>query len=130
MNRKALRCWSLIIISVLAGLVMVFVFSTKEASYQCQGHMEGKGAKDTLYFKLTEYRWWVLWADNDGLLNIEVPSRAIIELFIIKRVGDQVQLFTFDNNLRGYFSILSNHIAVFLDPAFEGTCKIIERSSN
>jgi hypothetical protein len=126
MSKKWLRVLLLVLISIVGGLVIVFLFSTKEASYQCEGEMEGKAAKDTLYFKLTEYRWWVVWADNDGLLNIEVPSRAIIELFTIKRVGDQVQLFTFGNNLRGYFSILSNHIVVFLDPAFEGNCKKIE----
>jgi hypothetical protein len=110
---------------------MVFVFSAKETSYQCEGEFDGKGAKDSIFFKLTEYRWWVFWADNDGLLTIEVPSRASHGgLFHIKRVGDQIQLISFDNGLRGSFSFLSNHIVAFLDPTFEGTCKRIDRPSN
>jgi hypothetical protein len=89
MSKSWPRRFLSLLVLICGGLLAIFLFSAKEASYRCEGAFEGKEVKDTVYFKLTEYRWWVLWANNDGRLNLEIPSKAAFgDLFPIKRVGD------------------------------------------
>ncbi|WHZ27562.1 MAG: hypothetical protein OJF51_002359 [Nitrospira sp.] len=122
------RTWSWRLSVFITGVfVFLFFFSTKKTSYQCDGQFEGKEIKEIVYFKLTENRWWVLWADNDGLFDIEVPSRASHGgLFVFKRIGDQIQLFSFENRLKGTFSFLSNHAVFWLDSDYQGACRRID----
>lgn len=109
--------------------VVVFFYSLKESSYQCDGTFGGESKQSTLYLKVTENRWWVhLWSDNDGRVNLEIPNKDY-EVYWLKRNGDQLQLWK-DRNLKGLkgnFSLISYSLFLHLDPKiFEGVCKKLE----
>jgi len=79
--------------------------------------------------KVEQYRWWVgLWGKSDGALWIEIPNENIEYFGDIVKVGDQLQIYDYQKNLKGYFSTLSNTLSVLLgEKTFDGSYKTIEK---
>jgi hypothetical protein len=119
--------------AVIAILLFAFVvnFSSVESRYQCLGKITAKDVPTpkTAYVKVEQYRWWVgLWGKSDGALWIEIPNENMEYFGDIVRVGDQLQIYDYKKNLKGYFSTLSNTLSVFLgEKTFDGSCKTIEK---
>jgi hypothetical protein len=57
---------------------LLTTFSTIETPYECNGELtfKGKAQPDTLYIKLEEYRWWIVWGDSDASLLVEYPNEC------------------------------------------------------
>lgn len=110
-------------------IIVAFLFSSKESYWQCDGNFTGQTAKERIYFKLTEWRWWlVLWEMDvsDGRLNIEASRNPKVDRLRILKLGDKYQI-NDGEHLRGWFSLLSHNISIYGDPAFEGNCTQVER---
>ena len=119
--------------TVIAILLFAFIvnFSSEESRYQCIGKITVKDASisKTAYLKIGQYRWWIgLWGKSDGVLWIEIPNENMEYFGDIVKVGDQLQIYDHQKNLKGYFSTLSNTLSVFLgEKTFDGSCNIIEK---
>ena len=116
-------------LAVTALLLFVFVanFSSVESRFQCSGEITSRGnsQRATIYMKLHEYRWWVdLWSDSDGSVWLEVPNSALEYFEHVVEVGDQLQIYDYQKNPRGYFSTLSKSLSITTQIwSFDGTCK-------
>lgn len=81
-----------------------------------------------LYFKLTEYRWWVgLWSNSNGYLSIEIPNELSDYFDSIQKNGDKIYIYDKEKN-SGIFSTLSQSLMLNIDffGNFEGQCEIIK----
>lgn len=123
------------IVLILCAVIVVLFFSEKKSYYQCEGTLGEEPA--TAYFKLSEYRWWVLSRSmyGNGHLNLEIPRNpgTIADYFIIRRnEADDILLFNIDNKFRGIFSSVSDNVEISLSPtsSFNGPCKRIEGKSD
>ena len=125
---KYLSSFAVIVILLFAFIVN---FSSVESRYQCIGKITVKDASisKTAYLKIGQYRWWIgLWGKSDGVLWIEIPNENIEYFGDIVKVGDQLQIYDHQKNLKGYFSTLSNTLSVFLgEKTFDGSCNILEK---
>lgn len=119
----------------MAAIIFLFVlvanFSSVEHRFQCTGKLARNDApvSSTLYIKIAEYRWWVgLWSDSDAALWLEMPSEAVEYFGNVVEVGDQLQIFGFEKDLRGNFSTLSKVLALKTSSGFfDGICQRIQR---
>lgn len=116
---------------LFVGFILVVLnFSGTESKFKCNGEalINGKSQKSSVFIKLHEYRWWVgLWNDSDGSIWLEAPKVTLAYFDNLNDSGNQIQIYERDN-LRGYFSKLSNTLEIH-DPdiSFTGTCKAIEK---
>lgn len=121
--------------AITAVIVFLFVlvanFSTVENRFQCSGKLARNDASiaSTLYIKIAEYRWWVgLWSNSDAALWLEMPSEAVDYFSHVVEVGDQLQIFGLEKDLRGNFSTLSKILTLKTSSGFfDGKCQRIER---
>lgn len=122
--------------ALVAAAVLLFVFvanfSSTESRFQCSGEISSAGNSQptTVYIKLEKYRWWFgLWGDSDGAVWLEIPNMTFEYYPHTVEVGDQLQLFDSDKNLKGNFSTLSKAIAISIpvDGFFDGTCTRIDQ---
>ena len=121
----------IIVTSLLLLFVFVANFSATEYRYECKGSFKTADEQyedDTIYLKLSDYRFWVkMWSGSDASLNIEVPNKHVDYYGHLEKVGDQLQIYDFDKNLKGNFSKLSKTLALqtYLG-FFDGTCKRVK----
>jgi hypothetical protein len=120
---KFIKYFGALIVVAIFLSVIVTNFSSVESRFQCSGETSTKEGPHptTIYMKLIKYRWWVgLWSKSDGALWLEIPNKAVEYYGNIVEVGDQLQIYDSQNNIKGNFSTLSK--AIFIGD-FEGICK-------
>ena len=123
---KALKYLGALLAVVILLFLFVANFSSVASTFECIGKTTTEGASQpsTIYIKLDEYRWWVgLWSESDASLHMEIPDSFVDYFGHVARVGDQYQIFDFNKNLKGNFSILSKALALSTPAGFfDGTC--------
>lgn len=136
--KKILKKIIKLFLVLVVGLILIFYIlanhSEKETSYKCVGYilMNNNEYPKDFYFRLTEYKWWIFWADSPGFINLEVPNEWVNIYWDLKNVGDQIQIFEKDfssNKLKiiGNFSRLSKILRLQTHLGFyDGECKKIE----
>jgi hypothetical protein len=120
---------TLAIVGVALFLIVVN-FSAVQTRYECPGTISRNGASETatLFVKVETYRWWVhLWADSDASFWYEIPSVTVGYFGDVIEVGDQLQIYEFQNKgIAGNFSTLSKALALKVPGGFfDGICKQI-----
>ena len=107
------------------ALIAVLGFSSVESRYQCT-HNVSVERPQTIFLKLTEYRWWVgLWSNSTGSLWLEIPNSNVAYFGHLTRAGDLIQIFDKEGaGPSGNFSTLSNAVELRIAPqqVFEGRC--------
>ena len=124
---KLLKFLGAFLVVAIGLFLFVVNFSALETRFQCPGEISsnGKSQQVTVYMKLHEYRWWVgLWSDSDGSVWLEVPNSSLEYFERVVEVGDQLQIYDYQKNPKGYFSSLSKTLAITTSVwSFDGTCK-------
>lgn len=75
--------------------------------------------------RLTEYRWWVnLWNDSDGMLRVEIPGNNAETFLYLKRVEDQIQIWTVrDATTSGSYLLPGAKLSIAIKSGdFRGAC--------
>jgi hypothetical protein len=128
---KLIKYLGALIAAAVILLVFVANFSAVETHFQCSGTItkHSNSQPETIYMKLQEYRWWVgLWSDSDGSVWLEVPNGSLEYFERVIEVGDQLQIYDYQKNPKGYFSSLSKTLAITTTTwSFAGTCKRVEK---
>ncbi len=128
---KLLKYLGALLVAAIGLFLIAANFSAVETRFQCSGEISShdNSQQATIYMKLREYRWWVeLWSDSDGSVWLEVPNRALEYFEHIVEVGDQLQIYDHQRNLKGHFSSLSKTLAVTTSVlSFDGICKRVEK---
>ena len=131
---KLLRYAGALLIAAFGLFLFAAYFSEVETRFRCSGEFssDGNPQKATLYVKLDEYRWWVVWVDSDGDITLEVQNKPLVDLFAIKRNHDLLTIYAYayahEKRPQGYFSTLSKTLAVTTDRwSFDGTCNHVEK---
>lgn len=127
--KKILKYIGIGLVLIILLFIFIINFSEVESSFKCEGEMslENENTPETIYLKLTEYRFWVsLWSNSNASIVIEIPNMVYDYYSQVEEVGDQLQIFDKYpiKKLKGNFSKLSKSLAVQLEPYgfFEGTC--------
>jgi len=111
---------------IVLVLFFVGVFSTTETKFECNGELT-KGEKlinphQKLFVNLTKYRFWVLlWNTSYGTMRVELPNEGFDVYGKLNKQLDIIYINTYQDNMRGMFSTLSNTINV--DVSYSGTFK-------
>ncbi len=128
---KLLKYAGALLIAAFGLFLFVVYFSSVETRFRCSGEFssDGNPQKATLYVKLDELRWWVVWVDSDGDITLEVQNKPLVDRFVsIKKNGDLLTMYDSEKLPRGYFSTLSKTLAVTTDRwSFDGTCNHVEK---
>lgn len=128
---KLLKYLGAFLIAAIGLFLFVVNFSAVEKRFQCFGEISSQNTRQqaTIFMKLHEYRWWVgLWSESDGSVWLEVPNRALEYFERVVEVGDQLQIYDYQRNPKGYFSSLSKTLAITASTwSFDGTCKKVEK---
>ncbi|MDO8207750.1 MAG: hypothetical protein Q7T38_08025 [Gallionella sp.] len=128
---KLLKYFGAFLVAALGLFLFVVNFSAVETRFQCSGEIspQNNSQQATIFMKLHEYRWWVgLWSDSDGSVWVEVPNRTVEYFERVIEVGDQLQIYDYQRNLKGYFSSLSKSLSIKTAAwSFDGTCKKVEK---
>jgi hypothetical protein len=128
---KLLKYLGAFLVAALGLFLFVVNFSAVETRFQCSGEISSQNNRQqaTIFMKLHEYMWWVgLWSDSDGSVWLEVPNRALEYFERVVEVGDQLQIYDYQRNPKGYFSSLSKTLAITSSAwSFDGTCKKVEK---
>ena len=108
-------------------LTLVGLFSSKESQLVCHGTLDrsNESIGVDLNMRLTEYRWWVnLWNDSDGMLRVEIPGSNAETFLYLKRVEDQIQIWTVrDATTSGSYLLPSAKLSIAIKSGdFRGTC--------
>ena len=108
-------------------LTLVGLFSSKESQLVCHGTLDrsNESIGVDLNMRLTEYRWWVnLWNDSDGMLRVEIPGNNAETFLYLKRVEDQIQIWTVrDATTSGSYLLPSAKLSIAIKSGdFRGTC--------
>jgi len=106
---------------------LVGLFSSKESQLVCHGTLDrsNESIGVDLNMRLTEYRWWVnLWNDSDGMLRVEIPGNNAETFLYLKRVEDQIQIWTVrDATTSGSYLLPSAKLSIAIKSGdFRGTC--------
>ena len=65
--------------------------------------------------------------DSDAALHLEIPNRDYDYFGLLKRVGDQYQIFDSQKKPKGNFSTLSKTLALDTSVGFfDGVCKKVD----
>lgn len=119
------------LVATIGLFVFVANFSAVETHFQCFGEIssQGKSQQATIYMKLHKYRWWVgFWSDSNGSVWIEFPNRSFEYFEHVIELGDQLQIYDYQKNPKGYFSTLSKTLAVTTSVwSFNGICNKVEK---
>ncbi|MCF6319035.1 MAG: hypothetical protein L3J83_07120 [Proteobacteria bacterium] len=113
-------------------LLFVFVanFSSVASNFQCTGEIlvDEKPSSATIYIVLMEYRWWVgLWSESDGNIQLEIPNKTLSYYSHIVEAGNRFRIYNPPNEMKGYYSTLSNTLALKTPLGFfDGKCKEIK----
>ena len=128
---KLLRYAGALLIAAFGLFLFVVYFSAVETRFRCSGEFssDGNPQKATLYVKLDEYRWWVVWVDSDGDITLEVQNKPLVDRFVsVEKNGDLLTIYDREKRPRGYFSTLSKTLAVTTSRwSFDGTCNHVEK---
>ena len=128
---KLLKYLGALLVAAIGLFLIVVNFSAVETLFQCSGEISshGNSQQDTIYMKLHEYRWWVgLWGDSDGSVWLEVPNRNFQYFEHVVEVGDQLQIYDYERNIKGNFSSLSKTLFITTSVwSFDGTCKRVAK---
>lgn len=128
---KLLKYLGAFLVASLGLFLFIVNFSTVETRLQCSGEISAQNnpQQATIFMKLHEYRWWVgLWSDSDASVWLEVPNRRFEYFGHVVEVGDQLQIYDSQRNLKGHFSSLSKTLAVTTSAwSFDGACKRVEK---
>ncbi len=126
---KILKYVGTVALAIVLLFVFVANFSAVESRFQCPGSVSVNDVSTptTVYIRIEQYRWWVgLWSDSDATLWLEIPNQAVEYSSHVIEVGDQLQIFDFDNMMKGNFSSLSHTLALQTSRGFfDGECKSI-----
>ena|ERR1017187_2775726 len=117
-----------ILVVAIVLLFIVITFGATSSAFECNGKLTDVNLDKPaiLYFKLNEYRWFILWAKNNGMVNVEIPQ-IYVGSYNVQRVLDQYQLFDLENNFKGNYSALSKTISLQTNQGFfDGNCKRID----
>jgi hypothetical protein len=59
--------------------VILLNFSTNISTLECPGALSSKQGElpATVYLKIERYGWWVVWAESDGNVTLEIPNQWI-----------------------------------------------------
>jgi hypothetical protein len=106
---------------------LVDLFSSKESQLVCHGTLDrsNESIGVDLNMRLTEYRWWVnLWNDSDGMLRVEIPGNNAETFLYLKRVEDQIQIWTVrDATTSGSYLLPSAKLSIAIKSGdFRGAC--------
>lgn len=128
---KLLKYLGALLVAAIGLFLIVVNFSASETRFQCSGKISshGNSQQATIYMKLHEYRWWVgLWGDSDGSVWLEVPNRTFEYFEHVVEVGDQLQIYDYERNIKGNFSSLSKTLFITTSVwSFDGTCKRVAK---
>ncbi len=128
---KLLKYIVAFLVAAIGLFLFVANFSAVETRFQCTGKIssQGKSQHAIIYMKLHEYRWWVgFWSDSDGSVWLEVPNSSLEYFERVIEVGDQLQIYDYQKNPKGYFSNLSKTLAVTTSVwSFDGTCNKVKK---
>ena len=128
---KLLKYLGAFLVASLGLFLFIVNFSAVETRLQCSGEISALNnpQQATIFMKLHEYRWWVgLWSDSDASVWLEVPNRTFEYFGHVVEVGDQLQIYDSQRNLKGHFSSLSKTLAVTTSAwSFDGACKRVEK---
>lgn len=117
------------VVSVVLLFAFVANFSAVESRFQCSGSLSLNDASSTatVYLRVERYRWWVsLWSDSDAAIWLEIPNQFVETFSEVLEVGDQLQIFGLDAEIKGNFSTLSHVLALQTSRGFfDGECKRI-----
>jgi hypothetical protein len=126
---KVAKYFGIVVLGVVLLFAFVVNFSSVESRFQCSGKLSDPGFSkpSTVYIKVAMYRWWVhLWSESDAALWLEIPNEALDYFGHVIKVGDQLQIYGFQKDIKCHFSTLSNALGLSTAKGFfEGTCKRI-----
>lgn len=125
---KNMKKITLILSTIVSLIVLVGFFSTKSTNYECTGSFKKNSTDKVIFLKYKEYRFWVgLWNDSKGMLWIEIPGKDSDVVTEIKEVGNLLQLYGYNKEMKGHFSTLSKFISIRISGDFyDGQCKEIK----
>jgi len=114
----------LMVLLVGAGLLTT-VFASVETQYECDGRISGSADElHKVFFKLEEYRWWVIWTESKGSFSYELPRKYVGYYPHIYVAGDNLFISDGAGLLRGNFSKLSKSLSLKTPYGFfDGYCK-------
>ena len=123
-----------ILVKTIGVLVLIFIFviafSTTESKFECNGELTKDekliNPRQKLFVNLTKYRFWVyLWNTSYGTMRVELPNEGFDIYGKLNKIQDIVYINTYQDNMRGMFSVLSNTINVDVSyfGTFKGQCK-------
>ena len=123
---KALKVLGITLIALVLLFVFAANFSEVETRYKCEATItsEHGSQKETIYLKLSEYRWWVgLWSDSDGMLMLE-STDGFMSLFTqLEDNGEKLFIFDDEKRVVGSYSKLSGNLDLDTSRGYiEGPC--------